>query len=226
MPYWEETGPQPPPDPNVLSEIVATADLPDDLRVRAYRDGMIAFHFGPSSPRFSDPLSDAEIGGFIAWQDRVVRLASAHLACLVTVMPIPLLGPSGIPSLWSLMQVDPATGKFKAASDYTTGGTRLALHLARSAMSSGDWRFYRGRLITAEQMEQSFALLRALLSRPNQDMTLLRAELLFRANSAVAHRDWAGGLTSAWGAIEGLLGTSCPSSGRGQRSGRWEGRVG
>jgi hypothetical protein len=37
-------------------------------------------------------------------------------------------------------------------------------------------------------------------------MTLLRAEMLFRATSALAHMDQAGALTNAWGVIEGLLG--------------------
>jgi hypothetical protein len=49
-------------------------------------------------------------------------------------------------------------------------------------------------------------MLDSMLARPDQDVVLLRAELLVRAKSATGDMDYAGALTSAWTAIEGMLG--------------------
>jgi hypothetical protein len=152
------------------------------------------------------PIVDApQVDAFIAWHERVVRLANAHLACLAAVVH-QFIAPSAVVTLWSLMKVEFETGKFRGSSDHTGGGTRVALHFARQSFAD-DWRFYRGRgAISAEHMEHSFELMGALLGRPSPDMTLLRAEMLFRARSGLVHRDWSGALTTAWGAMEGLLG--------------------
>lgn len=198
-PYWEETGPQPLPNPALLGEVVTTVELPGDVRARVFRDGMIAFD--TTEPRLT--VDDADT--FIAWHEQVVRLANAHLACLAAVVH-QFTAPSAVVTLWSLMQVEFETGKFRASSDHTGGGTRVALHFARQSFAD-DWRFYRGRgPISAEHMEHSFELVAALLDRPSPDMTLLRAEMLFRARSGLVHRDWSGALTTAWGAMERLLG--------------------
>jgi hypothetical protein len=205
-PYWERTGEQRLPDPALLGEVVLTAELPDGIRVRVFRDGMIAFYMGKSTPDFSD-TDPALVESFRAWHEAVPRLANAHLACLATVIPFPVTGPSGVVTTWSVMQVDFETGKFEAASHPTMGGVLLALYDARRA-GPFDWRFYRGGslILTKEHLERSFDLLRALLDRPSREMALLRAEMLFRARSGLAHMDRAGALTSAWGVIEGLLG--------------------
>ena len=201
-PYWEETGPQPLPDPALLSEVVITAELPRGIRARVFRDGMIAFDMTEPRPLVDDaPRFDA----FFAWHEQVVRLANAHLACLTAVVH-PFMAPSEVVTLWSLMKVEFETGKFRGSSDQTGGGTRVALYFARQSFAD-DWRFYRGRgPIGAKQMERSLELMRGLLNRPSRDMTLLRAEMLFRARSGLVHRDWSGALTTAWGAMEGLLG--------------------
>jgi hypothetical protein len=207
QPYWEETGPQPLPDASLLSEVVTTIDLPDGVRARVFRDGMIAFFLGSiaPSPYEEGVASDA----LVVWMEKAQRLANAHLACLVAAIGTgPMLAPSGVVTPWSLMQVEFETGKFRASTDYTGSGARVALHFAREGRGDlGDWRFYRGRsLVTREQIDRSFLLLDALLRRLSRDRVLLRAELLFRATSALIERDDAGALTTARTAIEGLLG--------------------
>jgi hypothetical protein len=143
----------------------------------------------------------------MAWHGKCVRLANAHLACLVATLRLPILAPTGIATLWSVMQVEFGSGKFTGMSDYTSGGTRTALWAAREGVPPlTDWRFFRGRNITAEQIERSFDLLRMLLERPERERVLARAEMLFRATSALVQQDWSGALIGAWTASEGLLG--------------------
>jgi len=182
--------------------------LAGDVHVRAFRDGMIAFSMGRSTPRFDSVESQLPAHDELsAWLERSVRLANAHLACLAAVIQALMHAPSGVATYWSVLQVDFDSGKLRTASEYTTGGTRVSLWSAREGWGAFDWRFYRGwPLVTTEQIEHSFELLDLLLKRPAQDMTLLRAEMLFRAHSGLAHGDWAGALTNAWSAIEGLLG--------------------
>jgi len=194
------------PDPTLLGEVVLTAELPNGIRVRVFRDGMIAFYMGDATPNFND-TSPALGESFQAWHEGVTRLANAHLACLATVIPFPTTGPSGIVTTWSVIQVDFDSGRFEAASHPTMGGALMALYDARRA-GPFDWRFYRGRslILTEEHLKRSFDLLGGLLDRPSREITLLRAEMLFRATSGLAHMDQAGALTNAWGVIEGLLG--------------------
>ena len=93
-PYWEETGPQPLPNPALLGEVVTTAELPGGIRARVFRDGMIAFDM--TEPR---PIVDApQVDAFIAWHERVVRLANAHLACLAAVVH-QFIAPSAVVTL-------------------------------------------------------------------------------------------------------------------------------
>lgn len=205
QPYWEETGPQPLPDPSILGDVILTAELPDGIRVRAFRDGMIAFHLGDATPSLRDFGKNPD--PFLEWHEKCIRLANAHLACLVATLRLPLLAPTGIATLWSVMQVEFDSGKFRAMSDHTGGGTRTALIYARSGPATDDWRFYRGRGgITTEQMERSFDLLCMLLERPERERVLARAEMLHRANSALVQRDMAGALINAWTSSEGLIG--------------------
>jgi hypothetical protein len=165
---------------------------------------MVVFYMGDATPTFDDTI-DAD--SFLTWHRQAVRLANAHLACLAAVIGSPVVGPSAVVTLWSVMQVDFELGRFEAASHPTMGGALMALYDARRT-GPFDWRFYRGRslVLATERVESSFDLLRALLDRPSRDMTLLRAEMLFRATSGLAHGDWSGALTTAWAAMEGLLG--------------------
>ncbi|HEV7938654.1 MAG TPA: hypothetical protein VGP18_11630 [Solirubrobacteraceae bacterium] len=203
QPYWERTGPQPAPDQSIIGDVIITAELPDGVRARAFRDGMIAFHLGDATPTVIEESGDA----FLNWHEKCVRLANAHLACLAATLRIPHLTPTGVATLWSVMQVEFESGNFRAMTDYTGGGTRIALFDARkNPPDSFDWRFYRGRGITTEQMGRSFELLRMLLERTDKERVLQRAEMLFRATSSLVRRDWGGALINAWTACEGLLG--------------------
>jgi hypothetical protein len=206
QPYWENTGPQPPPDPAVLAEIVTTVELTGGISVRVFRDGMVAFSLGDATPRWDEGALPTN-GTFHNWLEKGVRLANAHLACLAAVIKSPLMVPSNVATLWSILQVDFESGKFRGATEYTTGGTRVALWSARQGGNLDDWRFFRGRpLVTTEQIEQSLQLLDSLLGRPDETTALLRAEMLFRATSALVHRDLTGALMNAWTASEALLG--------------------
>lgn len=204
QPWWEETGPQPPPDPGLLGEVVTTTELPHGVRVRVFRDGMVAFMLGDLAVSPYD-ARDASEG--TDWWTMGARLSNAHLACLLSAVGGPMSAPSEVATPWSTLQVEFDTGKFRGSSDYTGSGARLALHLARLGEGNlGDWRFYRGRpLVTTQQVDRSFALLDMLLKRPSHDVALLRAEMLFRAESALVHMDRAGGLTTAWAAAESML---------------------
>jgi hypothetical protein len=102
------------------------------------------------------------------------------------------------------MLVDFESGESHASNELLTGGTRLALLMARNERVS-DWRAYRETVVSNEQIERSFELLGALLDR-DSDAAVLRAGMLFRATSAFMHRDWTGALMNAWIATEGLLG--------------------
>jgi hypothetical protein len=204
QPWWEETGPQSTPNPSVLGEVVATMDLSQGVRVRVFRDGMVAFMLGDLA---TSPYDTEDASGGMEWTPTGARLANAHLACLLTAIGNQMLAPSEVTTLWSMLQVEFETGKFRGSSDYTGSGARLALHMARRGIGDlGDWRFYRGRpLVTTDQIDRSFALLDMLLRRPSRDMALLRAEMLFRAEGALVHTDRAGSLTIAWAAAEGML---------------------
>lgn len=104
QPYWEKSGPQPLPDPSILGDVIVTAELAGGARVRAFRDGMIAFHLGDATPSLQDFEQTPD--AFLAWHEKCVRLANAHLACLAATLRIPLLAPTGIATLWSVMQVE------------------------------------------------------------------------------------------------------------------------
>lgn len=209
LPPWEtgREGALPLPDPKVFGEVVATAELPNGVSVRAFRDGMIAFRpkdeIAPPALGKSTTAADP----FIEWIEQVVRLANAHLACLAVVRRNPLHWPSETASLWSVMQVDFDSGEFRGVNERLTGGTRVALWTARREPVT-DWRAYRytSSIITGEQIEKSFALLGDLLALPSGDLALLRAEMLTRALDALNRRDWTGTLMNAWTACEGLLG--------------------
>jgi hypothetical protein len=209
LPPWEvdAEGARPLPDPALFGLVVTSAELPNGVAVRAFRDGMIAFR--PKDEIVPPPLGESTTADdpFIEWVEQVARLANAHLACLAAVRcRQPVDTPGETASLWSVMQVDFESGEFRAANERLTGGTRVALWAARNEPVT-DWRAYRQAApITREQIEKSFALLGDLLALPSGDLALLRAEMLARAVDALHRRDWTGGLMNAWTACEGLLG--------------------
>jgi hypothetical protein len=161
------------PDPALFGEVVATAELPNGVGIRAFRDGMIAF--SPNDQVVPPLLGQSTTADdpFIKWVEDVARLANAHLACLAAVRLQPFDTPSETASLWSVMQVDFESGEFRASNERMTGGTRIALWTARREQVS-DWRAYRGRSpIAADEIERSFALLGDLLKLSSGDLAVV-----------------------------------------------------
>jgi HEPN domain-containing protein len=189
-----------------LADVVAEVELSLGIRIRAFRDGMLAFDLGS----WGDPvkLSNASPENFEAvaeYQVRCARLMNVHLACLHTVSEWPfkptVLAPNRV------MSVRWADGRLE------TGGSEglmgLALWKARTEASDwNDWRLLSrsGPPIATEAMEKSFDLLHDLGDRPDQEVVLLRAELLFRSAAAYSDHDASAALVHAWTAAEGLLG--------------------
>ena len=188
-----------------LADVVAEVELSLGIRIRAFRDGMLAFDLGS----WGDPVKirDASPENFEAvaeYQVRCARLMNAHLACLHTTSQWPfkptVLAPNRV------MNVRWADGRFESGGDEIMG---LALWKARSEASDwNDWRLLSrsSAPIATEAMEESFELLRDLLDQPKQDVALLRAELLFRSAAAYSDHDSSAALVHAWTATEGLLG--------------------
>ena len=171
---------------------------------------MIAFALGPEGPAYDTD--------FIAWEQSLVRLMNAHLACLQSTVPEPGLLWCAVVTVWSSMQVTFPAGTVTGASTGSAGPVALELYNARTVLSAPyDWRLLRGpvRAIPADAVEESFGMLSRLLDSPSQDRRGLTysadprysaAELLQRAKSALLDMDTTGALTNAWTASEGMLG--------------------
>ena len=74
-PAWTELGPTAysQSNPSDLGDLIAAAELPDGVRCRVFRDGMLAYELAP----------DADLERRMS---RGVRLMNAHLACLHAVL--------------------------------------------------------------------------------------------------------------------------------------------
>jgi hypothetical protein len=187
---------------------IVDRDLPRGIRACVFRDGMIALALGDSDPTYT--------GDFLAWQQTLVRLMNAHLACLHASCPPPGVMLSSVVTIWSTLQVELETGAFRGASTGNSGGFATDLYdLRRTAPTKPfDQRILRGPLIAVkpEWVEASFDLLSSLLDKRETGSPLLesplifRAELLQRAKVASLDNDQTGALTNAWIACEGMLG--------------------
>ena len=51
----------------MLGDVITTADLPDGIRVRVFRDGMIAFHLRDATPNFSESEKSGMGEAFLSW---------------------------------------------------------------------------------------------------------------------------------------------------------------
>src|SRR4051794_29648523 len=69
--------------PAEMAEVMVDAHLPDGIRMRAFRDGILTFDFGSwgEPPNGADPNQFNELAEH---RVRCVRLMNAHLACLHT----------------------------------------------------------------------------------------------------------------------------------------------
>jgi len=184
-----------------LGEMVFEADLVDGMRLRAFRDGMLAFDFAPWGNRPPGRLSEAKAE--VEYQTRCVRLMNVHLACLYVALSGGLQATVLTPN--RLISVAFSDGRFMGGSDMLS----LELFLARKAVVLGheDWRRRRNpQPIWIEAMQESVDRLKQLLNRDRQDVALLRADMLYRSVSAFQNFDYAAALVNAWTTIEALLG--------------------
>ncbi|HST33201.1 MAG TPA: hypothetical protein VLJ80_06730 [Solirubrobacteraceae bacterium] len=183
------------------------ATLPNGLRSRVHRDGMLAYDFGDGW----HPGDRAPDGG-IAAHARRIQVINAHLACIKA-------------SLTTGFNIAPATGETVVGVAYElndelarhggvtaaigeTGMLMMALAQARVEGPNGpfDWRFQRvGAAIAVGEIDRSYALLREMLESPRRADALLYAELLLRAQASMSIDDSAGALVYAWTAAEGML---------------------
>jgi len=183
------------------------ATLPDGLRSRVHRDGMLAYDFGDAWNS-----GDATPGGGIAAHARRIQVINAHLACvkasLTTGFSIaPATGETVIGVAYELNDELAKLGGVTAAIG-ESGMLMMALARARVEAPHGpfDWRFQRvGPAIAVDEIDRSYALLREMLESPRRADALLYAELLLRAQAAISVDDPAGALVYAWTAAEGML---------------------
>lgn len=204
-PDWVDSAPAPfVPKLSDLVDVIADAELPQHIRVRAFRDGMIAYDisaWGELDPKGTSQDADA----FFA---QSLQLINAHLACLQSVLGVNAR--FSVASAWSVMQIFFDNGKFLAMTAATDGGATLDLYQARDEPVDRpyDWRYdrYSSLIISVEAVERSFELLGKLLEAPKSKIALQRAELMLRSGVALFDRDLAGAVVHAWTAIESLLG--------------------
>jgi hypothetical protein len=187
-----------------LGDVVGDVELPQHIRVRAFRDGMIAYDL--SAWGGFDP--EAGTDGIDTFFASNLQLINAHLACLQSVIGIQAR--FSVASIWSVMQVFFESGRFLAMTDATSGGAIMDLYQAREPPVDRpyDWRYdrYSSLIVSQEVVERSFSLLGELLETPRPEIALQRAELMLRSGVALFDQDSAGALVNAWTAIEGLLG--------------------
>lgn len=191
-----------------LDDVVVEATLPDGLRSRAYRDGMLAYHFS------AEHGPEASFADSFATYAQRLQIINAHLACLKA-------------SLTHYVQIGPATNEnvvgfhweqddaYAASGGVAIGGGEagiMMMSLARARVEPPlgplDWRFIRmGAVVSEDEIERSYGLMRRLLELggDRRGDALLYAELLVRAEAALSVQDNAGALVYAWTAAEGLL---------------------
>jgi hypothetical protein len=77
-----------PPDVDLgqLADVVVETSLPEGLRARAHRDGLITFDFSKWAPRRARPLNEAGFVELTQLALRRVGLMNAHVACLHTTV--------------------------------------------------------------------------------------------------------------------------------------------
>jgi hypothetical protein len=198
-------------DPTQLADVVFEGKrLPKGVRIRGFRDGVIAFDFAswgtkpPQGLGEGDGPSDFEANS--RYQTECARLINAYVACFCA---------AGRGMLAA--QVVAPRQLFGVAFDdgvYTGGGGDQALlnfalsEARRISLPPHDWRVMRSpEPVKIDWMEQANEQLRCLMKRPDPAKTLLRTELLLRASVALGNHAYGDALVNAWTAIEALLKT-------------------
>jgi hypothetical protein len=186
-----------------LDDVISEVALPDGLRGRAHRDGMLVYDFG----EVPGPVDFAVYVGRI-------QIINAHLACLKASVNTELyIAPASSETV---------VGVFADKNDEyaLSGGVQIAfgevgmmiVSLARARVETPtggiDWRFMRvGPVITKDEIERSYEILTTVLELRDSRKkdALLYAELLARAQAALSIDDNAGALVYAWTVAEGVL---------------------
>ena len=191
-----------------LDDVIVEVTLPDGLRSRAYRDGMLAYDFS------AEHNPEALFADNIATYARRLQIINAHLACLKAslthhVQIAPATSENAVGFSWEQDDGYALTGGV-AGTGGETGIMMISLARARVEQPLGplDWRFIRmGAVVSEDQVARSYGLLRRLLEigGDHRGDVLLQAELLLRADGALSVQDNAGALVYAWTAAEALL---------------------
>ena len=182
--------------------MVFEADLLDGIRMRAFRDGMLAFELGSwgNRPHRRHFEREAEADYLI----RCTRLMNVHLACLSAacrgLLPASAVTPD------RLLSVAFEDGEIYSCIGGDPRWSTLRLESEVSTLHRVDWKHRMRTLVSVKSMQVSITLLLQLLTRERQEITLLRAEMLFRSAVAFRDFDYGAALVAAWTTIEGLLG--------------------
>jgi hypothetical protein len=199
-------------DPAQLAEVVADADLPQGLRVRAYRDGMFLFDFSewapmPSVDPSGSPAPFEELSKMVL---RRVGLLNAHLLCFHDAVAEHQELGLGLNAL-SPSLILPTS--FEAPEGVSLPDQRIAhIHSARYESTYAPGLLYRAdsrvsmRIpVGSPAVDGSFSRLSEILSSPDSERIITLLDLLARSGSAYSAHDFNVCLVIAWTVSESLL---------------------
>lgn len=185
---------------------IALAALPSGIRVRCFRNGLFTFDlrgWTPGAPTSGDEADDFEtMTERIRWRS---ALLNAHLACLFTA--------------WKRVDSKTRTPMVVTPAQLITVQEDLGMSVTNapeigellrvdwtslSEPPSSDWRLERSEIVSRQAVDDSFALLEALLQRPDgQYLTL--ADLALRSVAAHQAQNFDASLIQSWAITEKLL---------------------
>jgi hypothetical protein len=195
-----------------LADIVVEVDLPQQLRARSLRDGLVVFDFSTWAPYIEAhgmPVDFFELSQLVL---RRLALMNAHVACVHTALrhvqdvghPVTALSPRSILSMnrfddpQGVGLPDPAIGQIFSA--------RFASTYRPDIPKALDWRIMHRRVVvTTETVDESFRLLAGLLDHASSDRVISLVDLLVRSAAAYGGHDFSQALITAWAVIESLM---------------------
>lgn len=208
-PRWVDSAPETESEDRQLADVVFESSLPGGLRMKACRDGMVAWDFtawggNPSLRPLIGEGGKIDPEPVINTQVRCLRLMNAHLACLHRSVPNSLESPQAL-SPNHFLKIRFSDCDWLVGNVDDPGGYLLALTRKRPDVIGVKLREHRPVLST-ESLEAADSLLRQLLRLESSEMALLRVESIYRSVVAYCSFDHAAALVNAFVAIEGLLG--------------------
>lgn len=196
-------------NPADLGEVVFDSTLPDGIRMRACRDGMLVWDCtewaGKPLPEEQGvpPNSDAET----AFQVKATRLMNVYLGCLHQAVPRPygalqLVAPSQL----LYVDFDDPTPTMASGSE-PLGSYMASARRGKRLEVAAPFISHRPFFDTTpvEGLQEANDLLRQILELDSPAMALFRAEFLYRSLVAFSTFENGAALVNAWVAIEGLL---------------------